>query len=73
MRGEIYKLMFIKVIVYCPFFSKKISIKQQSIASTEISLQFLAPKVPVFRENKAAISSTSSYQFFSCNEKPCTW
>ena len=62
-----------KLLCICPFFSKKISIKKQSIASTEISLQFLAPKVPVFGKSKAAISSTSSYPFFSCNQKPCTW
>ena len=61
-----------KLLCICPFFSKNISIKKQSIASTEISLQFLAPKVPLFGKNKAAISSTSSYPLFSCNEKPCT-
>ena len=73
MRGEIKNFCLSKLLCICPFFSKKISIKKQSIASTEISLLFLAPKVPVFRKNKAAISSTSSYPFFSCNEKPCTW
>ena len=46
MRGEIKKLLFIKVTVYLP------SIKKQSIASSEISRQFLAPKVPVFRKIK---------------------
>ena len=61
-----------KLLCICPFFSKNISIKKQSIASTEISLQFLAPKAPLFGKNKAAISSTSSYPLFSCNEKPCT-
>ena len=50
-----------KLLCICPFFSKNISIKKQSIASTEISLQFIAPKVPLFGKNKAAISSTSSY------------
>ena len=73
MRGEIKKLMFIKVTVYLPFLLEKIFFKKQSKASTEISLQFLAPKIPVFRKNKAAISSASSYPFFSFNEKPCTW
>ena len=60
---------------YCVFalsLQKKNSIKKQGIASTEISLKFLAPKVPAFRKNKAAISSASSYPFFSFNEKPCT-
>ena len=61
-----------KLLCICPFFSKNISIKKQSIASTEISLQFLAPKAPLFGKNKAAIYSTSSYPLFSCNEKPCT-
>ena len=61
-----------KLLCICPFFSKNISIKKQSVASTEISLQFLAPKAPLFGKNKAAISSTSSYPLFSCNEKPCT-
>ena len=39
--------LFIKVTVYFPFsFGKKIS-TTQDIASTEISYQFLAPKVPL--------------------------
>jgi len=42
-----------KVTVYLPFsFRKKLSAKQD-IGSTEISYQFLAPKVPVLRRNKA--------------------
>ena len=37
------------------------------------SCQFLAAKVPFLKENKAADSSASNYQFFSCNENPCTF
>ena len=40
-------------------FSKKISTKQD-ITSTEISYQFLVPKVPVLRRNKATNSSSST-------------
>ncbi|MCO0615674.1 hypothetical protein M8756_20680 [Lutimaribacter sp. EGI FJ00015] len=43
-------------------FLKKISTKQ-NIASTEIAYQFLAPKVPVLRRNKATNSSTSTDPF----------
>ena len=53
----------IKVTVYLPFsFEEKISTKQD-IASTEISYQFLAPKVSVLRRNKATNSSTSTDPF----------
>ena len=53
----------IKVTVYLPFsFGEKISTKQD-IASTEISYQFLAPKVSVLRRNKATNSSTSTDPF----------
>ena len=41
---------------------KKISTKQD-IASTEISYQFLAPKVLVLRRNEATNSSTSTHPF----------
>ena len=39
-----------KILCICPFFSKKISIKKQSIASTEISLQFFSAEGSRFRE-----------------------
>ena len=53
----------IKVTVYLPFsFGEKISTKQD-IASTEISYQFLAPKISVLRRNKATNSSTSTDPF----------
>ena len=53
----------IKVTVYLPFsFEEKISTKQD-IASTEISYQFLAPKVSILRRNKATNSSTSTDPF----------
>ena len=55
--------LFLKVTVYLPFsFQNKISTKQV-IASTESSYQFLAPKVPVLRRNKATNSSTSTDPF----------
>ena len=57
-----------KVLCIFPFFSKKISSKKQSIASTENSLQFFASKVLVLRKNKTTISRTSSYPFFSYSE-----
>ena len=48
--------------VFAPFFSKKNSAKQD-IPSTEIAYQFLAPKVPVLRRNKATNPSTSTDPF----------
>ena len=48
--------------VFTPLFSKKSSAKQD-IASTEIAYQFLAPKVPVLRRNKATNPSTSTDPF----------
>ena len=55
--------LFFKVTVYLPFsFQNKIS-KKQVMASTESSYQFLAPKVPVLRRNKATNSSTSTDPF----------
>ena len=49
-------------------FSQKISTKHD-ITSTEISYQFSALKVPVWRRNKATNSSTSTYgSIFSCNK-----
>ena len=59
MRGKIKEHLFIKVTVYLPFSLRKNSTKQD-IASTEISHQFLAPKVPFLRRNKATNSSTST-------------
>ena len=47
--------------VFALLFSKKISTKQD-IASTEISYQFLGPKAPVLRRNKATNSSSSTDQ-----------
>ena len=46
----------------CPFLFAKLSTKQD-ITSTEISYQFLAPKVPVLRRNKVTNSSTSTDPF----------
>ena len=57
--------------VFVPFLSKQILTKQNIIASTEISFQFLATKVPILRRNKVTNSSTSNHPFFSCNENPC--
>ena len=61
--------LFLKVTVYLPFsFQNKISTKQV-IASTESSYQFLAPKVPVLRRNKATNSSIST-EHFKLQRKP---
>ena len=55
--------LFLKVTVYLPFsFQNKISTKQV-IASTESSYQFLAPKVPVLRRNKAPTSALIAIHF----------
>ena len=62
MRGKIKAHLFIKVTVYLPFSFRK-NLKNQDKASTEISYQFLAPKVLVLRRNKATYSSTSTDPF----------
>ena len=55
--------LFLKVTVYLPFsFQNKISTKQV-IASTESSYQFLAPKVPFSRRNKAPTSALIAIHF----------
>ena len=52
-----------KLLCICPnLFSKKISTKHD-IASTKNSYQFLVPKVPVLRRNRATNSSTSNDPF----------
>ena len=52
MQGKISTSIYQSYCIFALLFSKKISTKQD-IASTEISSQFLAPKVPVLRRNIA--------------------
>ena len=63
MRGKIEELLFIKVTVFLPLSFRKKNSAKQDIASTEIAYQFLAPKVPVLRRNKATNPSTSTDPF----------
>ena len=56
-RTSIYK----SYRVFALLFSKKIS-TERYIVSTEISYQFLGPKAPVLRRNKATNSSSSTDQ-----------
>ena len=62
-----------KLLCIWSFLFKKKSHKKQNMASTEISHQFLASKVPILGQNKATNSSNSNHPFFSCSENPCTW
>ena len=51
-----------KLLCICPSLFKKSSAKQD-IAFTEISVQFLALKIPILRRNKGTNSSTSKDPF----------
>ena len=48
MRGEIKELLFISYLVFALFFNKYL--KKQNVACSEMSYQFLVPKVPVWRK-----------------------
>ena len=61
--GKMNEHLFIKVTVHLPISFEKKILTKQDIASTEISYQFLAPKVPLLRRNKATNSSTSTDRF----------
>ena len=63
MRARWTNIYLSKLLCICPsLLEKKISTKRD-IASTEISYQFLALKVPLLRRNKANNSSTSTDPF----------
>ena len=61
--GKMNEHLFFKVTVYLPLSFQNIISTKQVIASTESSYQFLAPKVPVLRRNRATSSSTSTDPF----------
>ena len=70
--GKMNEHLFIKVTVYFPFsFGKKIS-TTQDIACTEISYQFLTPKVPllIWGEIKPPTPVLQSIHF-QLQRKPC--
>ena len=63
MRARWANICLSKLLCICPSLFEKIISTKQDITSTEISYQFLAPKIALLRRNKAPNSSTSTDPF----------
>ena len=59
--------------MYPPFSFRKKSQEKHNIASTENSYQFLAPKVPVLRKNKAINSVLLNIHFSAASKTLAHW
>ena len=63
MRARWANICLSKLLCICPSLFEKLISTKQDITSTEISYQFLAPKIALLRRNKAPNSSTSTDPF----------